>query len=323
MTVAPEKPDIWVLTDGKAGDEQPLIGIAEAMGGKISIRRVHPRKAFALLMPFGPIDPREAADRAGSPIAPPFPDICLATGRRAVAYLRALKRASPQTTTVFLKDPRTTRHGADLVVVQSHDAGRVENALVVATAPNRMGPSILDELRLSPPRHLAELPSPRIAVLVGGNSRHHRFSGSDIDSFVQGLASIHRDGGSLMITTSRRTPPELADRLARLAQQERVLMWSGEGENPLAAYLALADQVVVTADSTNMVGDGAGAGRPVQVFHPTGGHAKINRFLDALSQQAAIGRFPEDLATESYAPVNSTRQIAEAVLDLWRKNRSD
>ncbi|WP_353187005.1 ELM1/GtrOC1 family putative glycosyltransferase, partial [Bosea sp. (in: a-proteobacteria)] len=101
-------PTIWVLTDGKAGDESQCLGVAERLGVEPEIRRVAPRKPFAWLMPRGPIDPREAPDRPGSPIRPPFPDIAIASGRRAVAYLRALEKASNgRSFTVFLKDPRT------------------------------------------------------------------------------------------------------------------------------------------------------------------------------------------------------------------------
>src|SRR5215217_7874444 len=168
-------PTIRILTDGKAGDEQPLIGVAEAMGVKPDIRHVAPRAAYALLMPWGPIDPKDAPALEASPIAAPFPDICLATGRRAVAYLRALKRASPNSFTVFFKDPRIKRHGADLLVVQTHDAPRGDNVLVTPTAPNRMSASRLTAALETAPEHLKRLSSPRSAVLIGGDSRHHRF----------------------------------------------------------------------------------------------------------------------------------------------------
>ena len=88
-------PVVWVLTDGKAGDEQPLIGLAEAMGAEPILRHVAPRRGYTWLMPWGPIDPKDAPSKAGSPLAPPFPEICLATGRRAVPYLRRLKALSP------------------------------------------------------------------------------------------------------------------------------------------------------------------------------------------------------------------------------------
>lgn len=317
-------PSVWILTDGKAGDEQPLTGIAEAMGATPEFRRVHPRKAFALLMPWGPIDWHDRPNLTGSPLAPPYPDICLATGRRAIAYLRHLKAVSPATCTVLFKDPRTRRHGADLLIVQAHDRLRGPTVKVVTTAPNRLPPSRLDAIRANPPDDLAALPSPRLAVLVGGNSRHHQFTPEDIARLVAGLEQRVADGASLMITASRRTPSTLATALRSLADRsDRVVFWDGQGANPLAAYMALADELIVTADSTNMIGEAASTGHPIQIFHPTGGHPKIDTFIDLLSQEAHVGRFPDAPATGTYPPINSTTDVAAAVLATWEETRED
>ncbi|MBS1166221.1 MAG: mitochondrial fission family protein [Proteobacteria bacterium] len=313
-------PSVWILTDGKAGDEQPLTGIAEAMGVTPEVRRVHPRAPFTWLMPWGPIDWRDRPDQPGSPLAPPYPDICLATGRRAVAYLRHLKHLSPATCTVLFKDPRTHRHGADLIIVQAHDKLRGPSVKVVTTAPNRLPPARLDAIRANPPADLAALPPPRLAVLVGGDSRHHRFTPDDITGFITGLKERLTTGASLMITASRRTPPVLAGALRSLAEQnDRVVFWNGQGANPLAAYMALADELIVTADSTNMIGEAATTGRPIQIFHPSGGHPKIDTFIALLSQQAHVGRFPVAPASGTYPPINSTSDVADAVLAAWQR----
>lgn len=313
-------PTVWVLTDGKTGDEQPLIGVAEALGVVPLLRHVRPRTLFAALMPFGPIDPRERPQASGSPLAPPWPDICLATGRRAVAYLRRLKRISPKTFTVFLKDPRTARHGADLLVVQAHDRPRGEGIMVVTTAPNRMLPTRLDAIRAKPPAALSLLPNPRVAVVVGGSSRHHQFTKADVDSFVAGLRARLEAGNALMITTSRRTPEMLVTELASMRDHPHVHFWDGTGENPYPAYLALADEVVVTADSTNMIGEAAATGRPISIFHPKGGHSKIDAFLEALSREAAVGRFSALPVEGRYKPINSTVAVAELIASEWRKS---
>ncbi|GLR53180.1 mitochondrial fission ELM1 family protein [Shinella yambaruensis] len=311
-------PVVWVLTDGKAGDEQPLIGLAEAMGSVPVLRRVAPRRAFTWLMPWGPIDPKDAPAKSGSPLAPPFPDICLATGRRAVPYLRRLKALAPATFCVLFKDPRTRRHGADLLIVQQHDAPRGANVLVVTTAPNRLSPERLADAHAAFAEALAPLPRPRVAVLVGGDSRHHRFTDADNDRFLRGLEARLEDGCGLMITTSRRTPAPLANALSGLGNRPQVRFWDGTGENPLLAYLSWADEIVVTADSTNMVGEAAALSVPVQIFHPSGGHAKIDRLIAALSQEAVIGRFPEEPAHGHAKPVNSTPGLAEEILKRWR-----
>ena len=54
--------------------------------------------------------------------------------------------------------------------------------------------------------------------------------------------------------------------------------------------LALADAVVVTADSFNMVGEAAATGRPILVFEPTGGHPKLDAFLAGLEAARSCAR---------------------------------
>ena len=43
------EPKVWVLTDGKAGDELQCLGVAERLGIVPEIRRVKPRKPLSLI----------------------------------------------------------------------------------------------------------------------------------------------------------------------------------------------------------------------------------------------------------------------------------
>jgi mitochondrial fission protein ELM1 len=54
------------------------------------------------------------------------------------------------------------------------------------------------------------------------------------------------------------------------------------GANPLRAFLAVADRVVVTADSASMLSEASAAGRPIHVFRPRRLPAKHGRLVDAL-----------------------------------------
>ena len=298
--------------------------MAEAIGADYEIRRVAPRLLFSLAMPWGPIDPRESENRPGSPIAPPFPDIVIASGRRAVAYLRRVKKASRgRTFTVFLKDPRTGSKTADLIWVPEHDGLRGENILATPTAPHRFSRQVLADLRAKPNPEIDALSHPRVAVLIGGDSRHHTFTESDIESLLSGLTRLtDHDGASLMITASRRTPEPLKTRLEQLAASGRCLLWDGRGENPLPAYLAKADAIVATADSTNMIGEAAATGKPVHVFTPQGNHPKIDRFLGTLASLGIIHPFPGPLKTTTYDPLDSTPTIAAEILKGFARHRA-
>ncbi|CAH1656627.1 conserved hypothetical protein [Hyphomicrobiales bacterium] len=322
--ILPADTTSWVVTDGKIGDEGQCLAIAEALGLTPSVRRIAPRPPFSWAMPFGPIDPREAPSRPGSPVAPPFPDILIASGRRAIAYVRHVKRASRgRTFTVILKDPRTGAGAADLIWVPAHDRLRGPNVIATLTSPHRITAERLAAARSAPPSFLADLPKPRAAIVVGGDSRHHRFTPEDIARFAGLLGELAASGVSLMVTLSRRTPPALAKAVAEIVTRAKGYIWDGQGDNPYIALLALADSVVVTADSANMVAEAAVTGVPILVYEPSGGHRKIKALLEGLTSAGAVRPFAGRLEVGAYLPLNSTVTIADAIAAAFKRYRSN
>jgi mitochondrial fission protein ELM1 len=273
-------------------------------------------------MPWGPIDPRERPGAHNSPIVPPFPDLLIASGRRAVPYLRFVKRASGgRTYTVFLKDPRTGPKTADFIWSPEYDRLRGPNVLNTLTPPHRVSAERIETARTYPDPRLASLACPRVAVLVGGDSRHHRFSDEDVARLVIRLTDLAETGAGLMMTASRRTPQALREAMIGLARRHRGFFWDGSGDNPYVALLALADAIVATADSFNMIGEAAATGAPIMVFEPTGGHPKLQAFMSGLKAHGAVHPFEGRLEGKPYQPLNATFEIASAIAQGLARHR--
>lgn len=312
----------WVLTDGKAGDELQALSVTEALGLDPEIRRIAPKPPFSWLMPWGPIDPRERPGAPASPLAPPFPDLLVASGRRAVAYLRFVKKATGgRTYTVFLKDPRTGPKAADFIWSPAYDRLRGPNVLNTLTPPHRVSARRIEEARARPDPRLARLPHPRVAVLAGGDSRHHRFSEDDIARLIRHLTSVAGTGAGLMVTASRRTPHALREALTALTAQHGGFFWNGTGENPYVGLLALSDFIVATADSFNMIGEAAVTGRPILVFEPSGGHPKLDVYMRGLKAHGVVHPFEGRLEGRPYEPLNSTPKVAKAIAEGFSRHR--
>jgi len=312
----------WVLTDGKAGDELQALSVTEALGLDPEIRRVDPKPPFDWFMPWGPVDPRERPGAPSSPIAPPFPDLLIASGRRAVAYLRAVKKATGgRTYTVFLKDPRTGPGAADFIWSPEYDRLRGPNVLNTLTPPHRVSERRIAAARSRPDARLVSLPHPRVPVLAGGDSRHHRFTEADIARFVEHLKAVAETGAGLMVTASRRTPQALREALIALTGRHGGFFWDGTGENPYVDLLALADFVVATGDSFNMIGEAAVTGRPILVFEPSGGHPKLDVYMAALKAHGIVHPFTGRLEGQPYEPLNSTPKVAEAIAQGLSRHR--
>ena len=134
----------WIITDGKAGMDVQARGVADALGLAYDMKRVAPAGIWAMLAPWGPVAPAERFGEPGTPFAPPWPAIAIATGRASIPYLRALRRrAGLATYTIVLQDPRTGPRTADLIWVPEHDRLRGANVVTTVTAPHSLSPARL------------------------------------------------------------------------------------------------------------------------------------------------------------------------------------
>ncbi|MEM8811753.1 MAG: mitochondrial fission ELM1 family protein [Pseudomonadota bacterium] len=310
---------IWIVTDGKAGDEIQCRGVAERLDGPVESRIVAPRAPWRWLMPYGPCDPAERPGAPTGPLAAPLPDLVIASGRKTVSSVRRMTRLqTARPFTVFLKDPRTGPGIADFIWAPAHDPIEGPNVLKTLTSPHRVSPDALARARAEDWPQIAALPKPLVAVLIGGNSRNHRFEAADIDRFLDGLGRLRDTGAGLMISTSRRTPAALKAALASYRVSPETFLWDGSGPNPYLAMLSHADAVVVTADSVNMVGEASALGRPVQLFYPSGGHARITRFLDGLADKGIVTAFEGRLETGTRPSLDSTPEIAAAIVKFYQ-----
>jgi mitochondrial fission protein ELM1 len=278
-------------------------------------------------MPHGPIDPRDAPGRPNSPLAPPFPDIAIAAGRRTVAYLRHLKNVSGNRTfTIFVKDPYTGCSAADLIWVPQHDKLRGANVLVTPTPAHRMSAAVLSAARRDPDQRLAAISAPRLTMILGGVSQHHRYSQAN-EADLAAIASQGAAAGfSVMVTGSRRTPPTLLAKVAAAlgSSPGRHFIWDGGGGDPYAAMLALADVILVTGDSVNMMAEAAATGAPVHIYEPDGGHKKMTAYIDYLIGSGAARRWQGQFEDWRYAPIDATPIIADEIAKrylAWQHDR--
>jgi uncharacterized protein len=284
---------VWAVTTGEAGMRAQALGLAEALDLPFEERRIRLRRPWSWLpghyCPF----PLAGIDPAHDPLAPPWPDILITCGRRSTAVSMAIrKRSKGRTLTVHLQNPQTPLSAFDLVVAHPHDGIAGENVLLVETTIHRVTSDKLAQARNDFAPAFDAYPSPRLGVLLGGRTRKGGFGDSDIAVLLAGLNAHLETGGSLLITPSRRTEECVVAALRqRFADNPRVLLWDGTGENPYFGILSLSDRLVVTADSTSMVSEALGTGSPVDLIPLEGLGRRHKLFLERLESLGHVARF--------------------------------
>lgn len=253
-------PRVWLLLGQKAGDNAQVLNLGRALAWPLDEKKIVVRPEWEIAKPR--IRPSlDHLDLARTDaLAAPWPDLVIAAGRRLACVALWIKRASGGRTRIAMIGlPRHRRSEFDLIVAASHY--RIEPAKNLALHDLPLMPvdrNQIERARAAWAPRFAALPRPITALLIGGPTGGLGF---DVEA-ARGLlasarADVARRGGSLFVTTSRRTPAAVVEWLRREFPDGAGLhVFDADArpaDNPYHALLGLADSFIVTTDSLSML----------------------------------------------------------------------
>jgi len=309
-------PTTWVVTDGKAGMVSQAMGLAEAVGFAIVAKTVVPSAPWrwlpAAIWPPGV----SGIGRGSDPMDGSPPDLLISCGRHAVGPALWLKRRhGSRPFLVHIQNPRVPSSRFDLIVAPLHDGLTGPNVLQIVGSPHGVTGAKLEAAARRFGPVFQHLRRPLVAVLVGGSNSVYRMTEAAIGRLADGLSRLAAEhGAGLLVTLSRRTEADAEKRLRETLAGTGAEIWSGQGENPYLGYLALADAIVVTCDSVNMITEACATGKPVYIAELAGGAgSKFADFHASLIAGGIARRFEGGLENWSYQPLDDTARAAREV----------
>lgn len=311
---------IWVVTDGAAGNERQALALARALAapadtapggvlatattaaaparsasGEPRLWRLHARSPWRQAAPRRlPASERAFGDAFGLALAQP-PRLAIGCGRLGALATRLLRAAG--TRVVQILDPRLPPDHWDVLVVPEHDRCRGANVITVLGSLHEVDAHWLANARQHSPA-LATLPTPRTLLLLGGPIGNAPLDAPWWQRTLATLRAIHaREGGSVSVCASRRTPAWLMAAVRRALQTDAApdgviipgIRWldASDGENPYAGLLAHADRIVVSPDSVNMLSEAAATGADVRIAGPELARGKHAEFIASVLRLGA------------------------------------
>ena len=269
------KKTLWVLLDsrmGSVGQARGVLGFLDKEKYEIIEKNLEYTKLSGLpnflrgktLVGLSPESKKQ--------IIGPFPDLVLSISRRTVPVARYIKKQNRATKLIQLMHPgKTGLKEFNLVLVPEHDKNKktYPNIKYVVGAPHRITEKVLSEAKEKWDTEFAHLPKPLTAVIVGGAIKKKEFSlenATDLGNKIKALKE--KNGGSILITTSRRTGEKAQNAIMEALKgvPAHTFLWGEKKENPYLGYLACADDIVVTGDSVSMCCEACGTKKPVFVF---------------------------------------------------------
>jgi len=262
---------VWTLLGDREGDNAQVRALAEALGWPAAAKRLAYTSRYRWWNLLLGASCLSLDQRRSSALAPPWPDLVIAAGRRSAPVARWIRKQSKgRARLVHLGRPWAPLGCFDLVVTTpQYGLPQRPNVLHNALPIVRPDAARLAEARARWAPRLAALPRPLVALLVGGDSPPYVLDPQTAARL--GREAIDRArvlGGALVVTCGPRVRAPAAEALAAAASGAGHLhRWRPDDpDNPYLAYLALADRFIVTGDSASMLAEACATGRPVTIF---------------------------------------------------------
>jgi mitochondrial fission protein ELM1 len=261
-------PTVWLLLGHRIGDNAQVLALGDALGWSSELKQLrhnwlHWLPNFLLGATTITMDRHRS-----SPLVPPWPDFVVECGKRSAPVARWIKeRSNGRTRLVALGRPWAPLPPFDLVVTTAQFRWHLDRPNLlhnIAPLHGATAQRLRDAATGWAPR-LAHLPRPWFALLVGGNSAPYRLDVETARRLGREASAKAAAGGSLLVTTSARTPPQAGEALfAAVTCPAYLYGWErNAGDNPYLAYLALADSLIVTCDSASMIAEACATGKAV------------------------------------------------------------
>lgn len=323
-------PRVWLIEPYRAGERSQTLALAEVLQWPLEIKRLRYRKFRYRTSLFRGSDLGDIDLEHSDALTPPWPDLVISAGMRNEPVCRWIREQSGgRTRIVHVGRPWANPEHFELVITTPQyrlpsKPSVLQNGLTL----HRVSPERLQQAAASWGPRLDHLPRPHIAVVVGGNSGPYTLGPRAARRLAAQASDLaRRQDGSLLVTTSSRTPATAANALAdAIDVSVDLYRWQpGDTDNPYMGYLALADSIVVTGDSIAMLSEACATAKPVYLFdlgcgrqsmrYPAAQPAGRNDFRLTAWLYRALMRFGPQRLSRDITLVH--RQLLEAGRACW------
>lgn len=260
---------IWVLTDDIIGHTNQSLVLARNLGEKFTEKKIYYN--FLSFLPSFIIGASLAfVNKLKSDIEGSYPDIVISSGRKLALISRYIKKHSPNTKIIHILWPETGIDEFDLIILPSHDKypDKYGNIINIEGSLTEINKDFLIQEKSNWKEKFKQLPSPLIAVFIGGDTKRGDFTENHAEELFEKITSFAKSRScSLLVSTSRRTNKNVIKKIKDTIEVPYYFYdFASKAENPYLGFLAVADIIIATGDSISMCTDCAASGKGFYIY---------------------------------------------------------
>ena len=301
-----------LLTQGMHGMISQVEGLAKALDIDFTHHKVELNHFWKLIPPnLSPI-----SQSVFKKINHDDFDVIISCGRKSVIPSIHLKNtANKKVFNIHIQDPKVNLNHFDFIVAPEHDAIEGKNVINTKGAIHYLTENEISENKDYLSSFIKKDERKIWALIMGGPTKYYDYSTKNMKHIFTALYKLlKKHNFQLVVIPSMRTPINTIHYAREFFGENHTVIEDVDKKAYLSA-LAIAENIVVTCDSSSMISEAALTGKPIYIASilPKKNDKRFQRFRNLFRELNIIRNLGEEVEILSYEKLDETNRVANII----------
>jgi len=243
-------------------------------------------------------------------------DVIISCGRKSVIPSIHLKNNSNKKVfNIHIQDPKVNLKHFDFIVAPEHDSIKGQNVISTKGAIHYLTENEINENKDYLNSFIKKDERIIWTLIMGGPTKYYDYSTKNIKEIFTTLSELSKKHNfQLVIIPSMRTPTNIIQYANDYFGDDHTVIMDVDKKAYLSA-LAIAQNIIVTCDSSSMISEAALTGKPIYVASilPKKNDKRFQKFRNLFRELNIIKNLGEEIEDWNYEKLDETNRVANII----------
>ena len=243
-------------------------------------------------------------------------DVIISCGRKSVIPSIHLKNNSiKKVFNIHIQDPKVDLKHFDFIVAPEHDSIKGQNVISTKGAIHYLTENEINKNKDYLNSFIKKDERIIWTFIMGGPTKYYDYSTENIKEIFITLSELSKKHNfQLVIIPSMRTPTNIIQYTKEYFGDDHTVIMDVDKKAYLSA-LAIAQNIVVTCDSSSMISEAALTGKPIYVASilPKKNDKRFQKFRNLFRKLNIIKNLGEEIKDWNYEKLDETNRVANII----------
>ena len=243
-------------------------------------------------------------------------DVIISCGRKSVIPSIHLKNNSNKKVfNIHIQDPKVDLKHFDFIVAPEHDSIKGQNVISTKGAIHYLTENEINENKDYLNSFIKKDERIIWTLIMGGPTKYYDYSTKNIKEIFKTLSELSKKYNfQLVIIPSMRTPTNIIQYANDYFGDDHTVIMDVDKKAYLSA-LAIAQNIIVTCDSSSMISETALTGKPIYIASilPKKNDKRFQRFRNLFRELNITRNLGEEVENWNYQKLDETNRVAKII----------